>query len=101
MISAGKFIFGNTVLFYFKDSLAVLELCSIRLKIIRFILNVLSHNFAAFDCITVFASFTAFTLRFACVIIVQFDCEFAVCKFVGIYVYVNGLDYRFFASVVF
>ena len=94
-------MFCNTVLFYFQVSLAVLELCSIRLEIIRFILNVLSHNFAAFVCITVFASLRHSLLRFACVISVPFDCEFAVCKFVGIYVYVNGLSYRFLASVVF
>ena len=46
------FILGNAVLFYFKVSLAVLELCSIRLKIIRFYSERLWRNFiASFDCI--------------------------------------------------
>ena len=53
------FILENAVLCYFKVSLAVLELYSIRLKIIRFDSERLSRNFiAAFDCITV-TGFTA------------------------------------------
>ena len=36
VISAGQFILGYAVSFYFIVNLAILELCSIRLKIIRF-----------------------------------------------------------------
>ena len=39
-------------------------------------------------------------LRFACVIIVPIDWEFAGGKFIGIYVYVNGLGYQFLAAAI-
>ena len=32
--------------------------------------------------------------------IVPFDCDFSGCKFVGIYIYVNGLGYRVLAAVI-
>ena len=83
-------------------SLAVLELYSIRLKIIRFYSERLSRNFiAAFDCITAMHYcywFYGLVLCFACVIIVPFDCKFAGSKFIGICVYVNGLGYRCVAA---
>ena len=47
-----------------------------------------------------FVGFTAFTVVFACVIIVPFDCKFAGSKFIGIYVYEDGLGYRFIATAI-
>ena len=92
--------FSLFILFYFIVSFSVLELCSIRLKSIRFYCERLSRNFlAAFDYRLLVLRHSL--LRFACVIIVSFDCEFAGCKFVGMYVYVNGLDYRFLAAAIF
>ena len=100
MISAGQFILGNAVSFYFKVSLAVLELYSIRLKIIRFILNVLSLNFiAAFDYLTV-CWFYGIHYCILCVIIMPFNCKFAGSKFIAIYIYVDGLGYRFIATAI-
>ena len=41
-------------------------------------------------------------LRFVCVIIVPIDCEFSdrKFKFIGVYVYVDGLGYRFIAAAI-
>ena len=44
MVSACQFILGNAVLFDFKVSLVVLESCSVRLEILKFILKVAARN---------------------------------------------------------
>ena len=39
-------------------------------------------------------------LCFACVITVPLECEFDGGKYIGIYVYVDGLGYRFIAAAI-
>ena len=71
--------------FDFKFSLVVLELCSIRLKIIRFYSERLSCNFiAAFDCITV-CWFTAFI--FAIYLCYNCDVRLQICWWQNLFAY--------------
>ena len=71
------------------------------MKIIRFYSERLSRNFiVAFDWYYSLLVLLHSLLQFVCAITVLIDCEFAGGKFIGIYVYVDDLVYRFTAAAI-
>ena len=89
------------ILFHFKVRLVILELWSVRLEILIFYFE--CSNALFYWCCWWCQCWLilVYLFWFACVVSVPFDCEFASCKLVGVYGYMNGLAYYSLATAIF